>query len=95
MFYKKGFKLSGIARCATGGTTVVSRPCRVQRGAPLDCSSLGLTVQKSRPKIKPDLNLRCFWVTVAEPLRLEAQFNHRKVPKVLLICASLTVTVWN
>ena len=74
--------LKSTLKVLANGITVVSRPCRGQRGAQLDHSSLGLnamSVQKSRHKMNSDLNLSCSWVTAAEPLRLEAQFNHRTV----------------
>ena len=58
-----------ITERETNDITIGPRPCRVQRGAPLDHSSWS------------DLNLRCFWVTEVEPLRLDTQFNLRNIPK--------------
>ena len=83
---------------ACNGITIISRLRRVQRDAPLDRSLLGLramTVRKTRPKWSLPQNVECFWVTVREPLGLEAQFNLRSIPEVLPICASLTLTLWH
>ena len=66
MYHQIGLKSTNgqaeiITERETYGITIVSTKWRLQRGATLDLSSLGLTaatVQKSRPKMKPVLHFK-------------------------------------